>query len=241
MSLAELDTALRASPSPVRIWWRDDDTGDADPRLDRLLGIAERRRAPLALAVIPAALSEAGRDAVLACSRTTVLQHGIAHRQNGRPGEKKIELGGAAGPNALRRGLERGREQLERAFGGRFLPVLVPPWNRIDPRLIDDLPGLGFRGLSLFGGPALTAPLRRVDTHVDLVRWREGRRHLGLDETAAALASHIRRRPEEPCGLLSHHLAMESADLAAVDRLLAVLQDHSNAGVAAAAELFSEV
>jgi hypothetical protein len=40
---------------------------------------------------------------------------------------------------------------LERLFGSRVLPVLVPPWNRIAPGLVPALPEIGYRGLSTFG------------------------------------------------------------------------------------------
>ena len=38
--------------------------------------------------------------------------------------------------------LAAGRERLGRAFGGRFVPVLVPPWNRI---AADVVPSRGSR------------------------------------------------------------------------------------------------
>ena len=46
---------------------------------------------------------------------------------------------------------------LEQAFGRRFAPVLVPPWNRIDEAVIERLPGAGFSGLSTFGPEAAMA------------------------------------------------------------------------------------
>ena len=47
--------------------------------------------------------------------------------------------------------LGTGRMALERLFGARPLPVLVPPWNRIAPALVPTLPEIGFAGLSTFG------------------------------------------------------------------------------------------
>jgi hypothetical protein len=235
----ELAAALDALPAPVAVWWRDDDAGRDDPRLRRLLALARARAAPLALAVVPAWLEPAAADAILGCPEASVLQHGVAHADHARPGEKKVELGGSADREALSAGLAAGRERLRAAFGGRFLPVLVPPWNRIDPALAPGLPGLGFAGLSRFG-PRATAALPEVNAHVDLVLWRQGRRTMDAAELASAVAGALRASPGEPVGLLSHHLATDEAAFLALDRVLAVLQDHPKVLLARAGELFRE-
>ena len=55
---AELDL-WRARNRQATIWWRDDDAVRPGPALDRLLDLASRHDAPLALAVIPAAAETA--------------------------------------------------------------------------------------------------------------------------------------------------------------------------------------
>ena len=45
----ELEAALDAvaqDGKAIRLWWRDDDAGRGDPRLERLLELAERRALP---------------------------------------------------------------------------------------------------------------------------------------------------------------------------------------------------
>ena len=116
---AALVAALGASPAPVVLWWRDDDAGRDHPRLASLLALAERRRAPVALAVVPEWLEEACAARILGCPLATVLQHGIAHADHAVPPGKKIELGGSADHAALARDLVRGRERLAAAFGAR--------------------------------------------------------------------------------------------------------------------------
>ena len=112
------------------VWWRDDDAGRDHPRLRRLLALARARDLPLALAVVPAWLEPAAVEAILDTPQATVLQHGIAHADRARPGEKKIELGGAAAADALEPGLVAGRERLaralRRAFPARPRPALEP-------------------------------------------------------------------------------------------------------------------
>lgn len=237
---AELTAALDALPELLVFWWRDDDAGRDDPRLHRLLTLAADRGAELALAVVPAWLEEAAAAAIEAYPRATVLQHGIAHRDHARPGEKKIELGGAAPPDLLADGLATGHHRLEARFGERFLPILVPPWNRIEAVLAERLPTLAYRGLSTFGPRPPAPPLRQVNTHLDLIAWRDGRRPLTLPEALAGLAALVRSEPREPVGLLSHHLVTDEAAFLALDHVLAILQHHPKALLAGARTQFRE-
>ena len=45
---------------------------------------------------------------------------------------------------------------------------------------------------------------------------------------------------DEPIGILSHHQVMDAAAFATLDRLLALVQDHPRATLAAAGALFGE-
>jgi hypothetical protein len=240
---ARLRTALDALPAPVTLWWRDDDAGRDHPRLAALLALAEARGLPLALAVVPDWLEPAGAERILASPRATVLQHGIAHRDHAVAPARKIELGSGAAAGRLREALTHGRERLAATFGGRFRPVLVPPWNRIAPELVPDLPSLGFTGLSTWGPRPSAQPLpglRQVNTHLDLVAWREGGRALELGELAQALAGLVVERHGEPIGVLSHHRVMDPAAFAALDRLWALVQDHPKVRLAHVETLFGE-
>jgi hypothetical protein len=221
--------ALDASAAPVRFWWRDDDAGRDHPKLAALLDLAQRREAPLALAVVPAWLEDACTQRILACPTATVLQHGIAHGDHARSSQRKIELGGKASAAELSHGLTRSWQHLAQAFGRRAISVLVPPWNRIDRSLVPRLPALGFRGLSTFGsrGSRLGADgLVQINTHLDLVAWRDAARPLRLDEACKGLASLLSLADREPIGILSHHLVMDGAAFAVLDRLLGLVQDH---------------
>lgn len=232
----ELRAALEAAPKPVRLWWRDDDAGRDHPRLAQLLALAEKHAAPVGLAVVPAWLEPACAARLHACPLATVLQHGIAHENHASwwRKSKNVELGGRATAAALTAGLRQGFERLREAFAASFLPVLVPPWNRITPRLVPDLPRVGFEALSTYGPRRSAEPvpgLRQVNTHLDLVAWREGARPLSFDETATALAALVRAGHDEPIGLLSHHLVMDEAAFAALDRLLGLLQGSAGPGL----------
>ena len=125
--------------------------------------------------------------------------------------------------------LVRERERLRAAFGDAFLPVLVPPWNRIAPEVV----GLA-RGRWAIAGcrrsrraaSALAAPgVVQCNTHVDPIAWRRGRVFVGEDQAAAGLAAHLALRrqtrvdPAEPTGLLTHHLDFDDAAWRFVERL----------------------
>lgn len=240
---ADLLAALDALPAPVALWWRDDDAGREEDNLERLLSIAGAHGVEVALAVVPEWLEEPVVGRITRHLRATVLQHGIAHTDHARAGEKKVELGGAASSARLEQGLVAGREHLAARFGDRFLPVLVPPWNRVAPTLVERLPTLGFTGLSTFGERRTAdAPpgLAQVNAHLDLVAWHEGRRPLTLAETLDGLAALVRQAPRGPVGILTHHLVMDRAAFLALDRLLAILQNHPKALLAGARTLFGE-
>ena len=215
----EID-AWAAAGREATLWWRDDDAVAATAELERLLSLTGRARIPVALAVIPAR-AEAGLAARLArASGVTVLQHGYAHRNHAAPGSRAVECGGARMLDEVAAELRLGRVTLATLFGAQFLPVLVPPWNRIEAGLVPRLAELEFSGLSAWGsreGREAAPGLRQVHTHADPIAWRRGRGFAGADRVTEALAGHLEARrtggadPEEPTGLLTHHLAHDAA------------------------------
>ena len=213
--------AWRAAGREATLWWRDDDAVEPSPALSRLLGV--RPGCPLGLAVIPA-----GANASLAGvlpDAVDVLVHGFAHANHAASGDRKSEYpAGRVAPGEMR----VGRERLEDLLGERVLPVFVPPWNRMGEDAAAALPAAGYRVLSGYRGRP-EGPLPRLDTHVDLVDWRGGRRFAGAGTVLGALVSALAARratsDPRPTGVLTHHLAHDAAAWSFLEDLLAWGED----------------
>jgi hypothetical protein len=177
----------------AKFWWRDDDAAAASPELRRALALSRTCAVPLALAVIP----EAAEPALfgLLHERITLLQHGTDHRNRAAPGEKKTEYPAAEPIEAALGRVSDGFRRLKTFAAERLLPVLAPPWNRVRKDLLDSLPAVGIRGVTLYG-PRMGALIPQVNTHVDIVAWRRGRRFIGEHEALRLAANTQIDHPE---------------------------------------------
>jgi hypothetical protein len=216
---AELD-AWQVLGREATLWWRDDDAVTATPALQRLLSLARDHAVPLSLAVIPAHAQAALANALELAPRIAVLQHGYAHKNHAAKGDRAIELGGQRRRTSVGEELQRGWRHLAALMPGRVLAVMVPPWNRVAPELLADLPGLGFRALSTFSARSQreAAPgLLQTNCHADLIDWRGNRGFRGEQHTIGQLCDHLRARrgaradAGEASGILSHHLVHDDA------------------------------
>ncbi len=234
------------------LWWRDDDAVAATPALDRLLAMRASYGISLALAVIPAALEASLTARLLAePADVAVLQHGYAHQNHAPAGEKSVELGPHRPAQVVIGELGTGLMAMMQGFGDRFLPVLVPPWNRIAPALVPVLPEIGYRGLSTYTARTRTRPVRgllQVNTHVGPIRWRPTRGFLGDDFIVGLLVDTLRARRtaaatspvvDEPTGVLTHHLVHDDAIWTFLDRLWSRLCAHPAVRIVLPVEVFS--
>lgn len=225
----------------VPIWWRDDDAIEPTPALERLLRIANTYEVEVALAVIPANATEALADRLSGERFASVLQHGYEHRnfQDKSRGEKAAEFGRRRDPDEAVALLARGHKRLADLFGTRFVPVMVPPWNRIAPRISARLAEAGLSGLSTFTQFHPRA-LVQVQTHVDMIKWKKERRFIGWHSAGLRFDYHLARRrtnPAEPLGVLSHHLAQNDACFEFLERTFDILRAHPGARFARILEL----
>lgn len=242
--------AWAAAGRRAEIWWRDDDAGAPSPAFERLLAVAAASRAPLALAAIPAKVESALAEVLeIQAPGAVVLQHGYAHADHAAAGAKKCELVDPARHPAIVDELRQGRARLASLFGARFRPVLVPPWNRIDPVLLPQLPALGFTGLSTYTARTAAMPvvgLRQANCHVDILEWHPQRRFLGTRAALELLAGHLAARrlgkvdAAEPSGILTHHQVHDAAAWDFLAELLDRLARHAAVRLLSAHEVFAK-
>ncbi|MBB3934104.1 polysaccharide deacetylase family protein [Aureimonas phyllosphaerae] len=215
--------------SSLRAWWRDDDAARWGPQIARLLALAEASRFPVALATIPASLDEGLPrifDAV--SSPVTILQHGYRHGNEAREGERAVECGGRRESEEILADLRCGQRQLAEVFGDRFLPVMVPPWNRIEDRIARALPAMGYVGLSVFGceGEGRRSGMTVANAHLDVLRWKGGARFAGEARLLSDLHEWLDENgPEAGAAfcLLTHHLDHDEETWRFIERLVPLL------------------
>lgn len=223
----ELD-GWREAGRTARLWLRDDDAVEPTAALDRLLTLTRHYGVPVTLAIIPARAGESLAAHLEGAGHAFPAVHGWSHDNHAPPSEKKQELGPHRPRLAITGDLARARARLCELFGDRLVPLLVPPWNRIDPGLLPELPSLGFAALSGFGPEPDAAPLPIANTHVDLIDWRGGRRcrdHAALVED---LTGALRRRRGRPVGLLTHHLVHDENAWQFLAALFEATASHGN-------------
>ncbi|MBY5518387.1 polysaccharide deacetylase family protein [Rhizobium leguminosarum] len=209
----ELDR-WQAAGRVARLWLRDDDAVEPTPDLETLLALTGESGVPLALAVIPGLTGEALALRLAEEAGVAVAVHGWCHTNHAGPERKKQELGGERPAEAVLGELGEGFRLLERLHPARFIPVLVPPWNRIDAALIPALPALGFAALSVYGRAKQGDPVPLLNTHVDIIDWHGTRGGRSEEELVAELVAELHDRfagSDEPVGVLTHHLVHDTA------------------------------
>ncbi len=195
------------------LWLRDDDASKPSPRLDRLIALTAEFGIPVTMAIIPAQAGPAIAERLARETHFYPVVHGWSHANHAPSGQKRQELGPHRPRAAVLNDLAAGFTRMSEFHGERFVPMLVPPWNRIDPALLDDLPALGFRALSTFGNKLHSRPgLVVVNTHLDIVDSHAGnacRDHAWLAATLAKELAAARASGGRPVGILSHHMVSD--------------------------------
>lgn len=215
------------------VFFRADDIGAGGRAFEALCRLFRHHETPLAMAVVPAWLSQVRQEQLF---RSAPLeeplwgwhQHGWRHVNWQRSG-KKSEFGEQRPFEKQWRDIWQGRQKMEDIFGDRFIPVFTPPWNRLSPLTVRIVQQLNFKALSLAGPlPRGTRPpsgLTNLRVQIDL-HTRKGtdpEKDYGdlLDEITATLAK------KEPVGFMVHHHRMTRFAFEFLDELLTLLKHGS--------------
>ncbi|MBZ9850352.1 polysaccharide deacetylase family protein [Mesorhizobium sp. CA14] len=207
----------------AEFWLRDDDAVDPTPALGRLLDLTNEFTIPVSLAVIPALTDGKLVTRLDEALHATVAIHGWAHRNHAPEGQKKQELGPHRPREAVLDDMARGLSRITGLHGARAVPMLVPPWNRIDAGVVSELGSIGFTALSIYGPPK-PASLAVINSNVDIMDWhgtRGCRDHGILVQTIIAQLRHA-FDGGEPVGLLTHHLVHDGSAWLFLERLFTV-------------------
>jgi hypothetical protein len=231
----------------AQFWWRDDDVQHPSLQLDQLLGISAQHSVALSLATIPQGVSAELVRALSRSQEVSILQHGFNHQNHAPATERKMELGWHRPAELIVEQISKGRSTLQSLFGEQFVGVMVPPWNRIDSRVVGRLPGIGLYGLSTLGPRDTAQPsvLQQVNVHVDIINWREGCCFAGEQACTGQIVSHLsakregRADPAEPTGIMSHHLVHDAGCWAFLDQLFTYFKQQENIQIVSAEEVFS--
>jgi hypothetical protein len=213
----------------IPFWWRDDDAIDATPALEMLIVLARKHNVPLAIAVVPKQATAALAARLADQPNVSVFQHGWRHRNHAPEGEKQMELGDHRPLDVVLSELRLGFTRMVELFSAQFLPVLVPPWNRVSDTIREQRRELGLVGLSTFGTLSLGDP-HWINTHLDIFEWRPVRRPLSFSEAYTVLGAEVERRlagDPEPIGIMTHHLVHEDASWAFLDDLFELTSKHA--------------
>jgi len=203
---AELAIWSKEGRTP-RLFLRDDDAVDITPALDRLAKLIAQWNIPLLLAIIPNYATAELAKFVATNPLITPAVHGYAHKNHAPPDEKKIELGDHRPDDIVIGELKTGREILHQMFGTRLSDLLVPPWNRISENVARAALRSGFSGISGFGWSKPSKS--RVNTHIDIIDWKNGKANKTIDMITGELATNLaiaREHNWAGVGILTHHL-----------------------------------
>ncbi|MBL8905477.1 MAG: polysaccharide deacetylase family protein [Rhizobiales bacterium] len=220
----ELGLWSKAGRTP-RVWLRDDDAVAPSASLDRLLALCERYEVPLVLAVIPEPTGEALARHLRNAALASVAVHGWRHANYAPASEKKQELGRHRPAAEVVAELTRGLSKLSALHGEKVLPMLVPPWNRMDASLVPAIPGAGFRAVSTFADTLTedqTGDLKVINAHLDIIDWstRRGGEHARLATQFVDELRKSRQTGGYPVGILTHHIVHDDQAWDFLDQLL---------------------
>ncbi len=217
-------TRQRDSGRIVQFWLRDDDAVEPTEALGRFNTMTREFKVPACLAVIPANTGKELSTYLNNDAHISIAVHGWAHENHAPDNEKKQELGAHRGLSDIVAELSNGFDQLKTRYPDKFTPLLVPPWNRIADSVVNELSNIGYEALSTFGVEK-SAPIRMLNTHVDLIDWKGNRGGRSAQALVADLVKAI-KETSTPIGFLTHHLVHDEAAWQFMERLFKATADN---------------
>lgn len=204
----ELKTFLQMQSAVPQIWWRDDDATEDSKALHNYLQALPDT--PILLAVIADNYNASLVARIKTEEQIKIAQHGFRHVNHASYDEKKCEYPKSRPVAEVKHELQTGKAKLQKDFGKQFLSVFVPPWNRIDDKFLPYLIESGFKGISMFKGTNQTYPIKRIDSQIDIINWKQNKKFIGTDNFINALIDEI-KAGSQIIGILTHHKIHDKA------------------------------
>ncbi len=222
-----LKRVLQKRRFATRVFFRNDDGGWADPQLKLLVENFQEQGIPLAIAVIPAALTAASGTLILSMlgnqkSLLSVHQHGYAHTNHQKNG-RSCEFGSDRNLIEQRNDIARGQKKLASVFGQHVEPIFTPPWNRCSTETLEALDSLGFQYYSrISGSTSILAGLPEIPVAMDWLKKRKGVR-LGIAEIGE-YAGQVFESEGASVGVMLHHELMDHENRLMLNQFIDVLR-----------------
>lgn len=212
-----------------RVFFRADNAGVAGTLSGVMFETFARHRVPLCPALVPAWITRARWEALLAqAGGPSPLwcwhQQGWRHK-NHEPQGPENEFGPARPREELLSDMIRGRERLAGLLGDQFTPVFTPPWNRMSARAVELLPQAGFKALSRDRSSTPETPAGRPEFSINVDLHTHSGNDVGQDrnnllqDIGLSLGNGL-------CGIMLHHQCMNDEAVRFLDILLAALTEH---------------
>ena len=230
----ELRLWKAAGHTPV-FWWRDDDARAPSPALGRLLALSRRFEAPITIAAVPDGDIPALAKACRTVADVDLAIHGFRHENRAPAGRPSGEVNDEDRLADVMSELGTALEVFRRA--GVIPGLFVPPWNNAHPTLVKALRLQGL-GLSCYGEIREEGPPPRLDTHLDVMRWKPRARFRGAMRFSLRARRLLAERREqglwnEPLGLLTHHLDHDAPTWRFLEAFLGVVKITGRAAIVA--------
>ncbi len=232
----------------VEFWWRDDDVNKPSLALERLVSISNTHKAALSLAAIPKGIDSNLVDVFQNNRLVNILQHGYSHNNCAPPTSRKMELGLHRPISEITTQLASGFSILQDIFGAQFLPVMVPPWNRIDSQVVNELQNIGLNGISTLGPrnkSNFSDKLKEINVHIDILNWKIGPCFKGNTACIEQIVNHLSDKRmgrvdiNEPTGIMTHHSVHDEGCWDFLDTLFKFLNAQKHVNILSSHSLFS--
>lgn len=218
---------LADRPVPLKVFFRDDDAGWADERLQQLIAEFVSQDLPLDIAVIPEAISDRSAEVINRAfemsDKISIHQHGFAHTNHQLSG-RSSEFGSDRNYHQQLRDIAAGQSKMAEVFGSRSKPIFTPPWNRCSKDTATALQSLDVKFLSrITGSQPIDTDLSELPVSIDWLKKRNGVR-LGTTELVEYMCPRL--ATDDPIiGVMLHHEHMDLDNRKLLQRFIVTLRE----------------